>query len=515
MAIDSNTSDRFDSIVETIFRHKAKIIGIPLLVVGLGVLVILFFPRRYTSEARLLLQVGRESVGIDPTASTNEMIQLQQSGRDDEMTSAVDVLQSRAVLGKVVDTLGPEFILEQGDNDEPGNPAMEAVGRAVGEVMALVKSIDRISPREEAILEMVDSFGVHVERGSTVLRLTMEADSAETARAILDQVIKTFQQVHMQIHRNPDSQQFFDDQLATLRAQLVDSQAKLREAKNDLGIVSVETRRETLEGELRDIELSKYHAEQDLANALATRRELIAQLDAIPARELGDRTTMPNSSADQLTSQLYALKVKQLELKSRYQDDHPMVKAINAQVVEAQQVVDSEDITREQVTDRVNPIFESLTMQLKQQESLKSGLEARLETLNEQWQLVMRDLRALNEAEIRINDLLRSVAISEKQFYKYADDLEQARIDSELEIQRISNIRIPQEASLIEQPVSPSKALVGVGSLMLALGATVATVVASERLNSKVRTPNEAETALSLPVFATISDNTRVGRLIG
>jgi uncharacterized protein involved in exopolysaccharide biosynthesis len=224
---------------------------------------------------------------------------------------------------------------------------------------------------------------------------------------------------------------------------------------------------------------------------------------------------MPNAGTDQLVAQLYSLKVKQLDLKSRFHDDHPMVIAISAQVDEAQRVVDAEDTTSESVTDRVNPIYEAIAMQLKQQESLRSGIEARLETLEGQWKLVMRDLRKLNDAEILINDLERKVAVAERQYLRYADDFEQARIDTELELQRISNIRVAQPASLIERPVSPSKSLVGIGSLLLAVGATIVAVTASERLNTKIRTPHEAEHALGVPVMATLPDNHRVGRLIG
>lgn len=62
--------DPITSVLETIFRHKWKIVMFPLFVISMAVLAILFDPRSYISEARVLVQVGRESVGIDPTAST-------------------------------------------------------------------------------------------------------------------------------------------------------------------------------------------------------------------------------------------------------------------------------------------------------------------------------------------------------------------------------------------------------------------------------------------------------------
>ncbi len=63
--------------VELLFRHKKKIILCPLLAVGLGVLVMLYCPRSYRSEAKLFLRIGRETVGIDPSATTGQTVSLQ------------------------------------------------------------------------------------------------------------------------------------------------------------------------------------------------------------------------------------------------------------------------------------------------------------------------------------------------------------------------------------------------------------------------------------------------------
>ena len=459
--------------------------------------------------------MGRESVGIDPTATTGETINLMQAGRDDEMTSAVDIIHSRGVLAQVVDNLGPDVVLGDTGEESDAHPLVASIQSGVGQAVGAIKGIDKVSAREEAILELAESLTVDVERGSTVMKLIMEADSAELAQTILGELIAVYEQAHARIHRNPDSQEFFVDQLAQLEQQLGDAQDELREAKNEIGIVSVVDRRSTLEGEVREIDTARYTAEQELSRTMATITELESQINGEPARDLGDRRTIPNEGADLLHSQLYALKVRQLDLKSRFQDDHPLVVAINRQIEEAQRVVDDEAATRQELTDRVNPIHETLSLQLKQQQSIRAGLEGMLETLGNQRQLVMRDLQELNKAEVRIDDLTRRVAVAEKQFFRYSDDLEQARIDAEMEQQRISNISVAQPAALIEKPVSPSKSLVALGSLMLAVAATVSWVLASERFNSRIRTPEEAEEVLGVPTLVALPRTNRIGRLVG
>ena len=46
-----------------------------------------FLPRKYESEAKLFLRLGRESVALDPTATTGATMQIQET-RDDEIDSA-------------------------------------------------------------------------------------------------------------------------------------------------------------------------------------------------------------------------------------------------------------------------------------------------------------------------------------------------------------------------------------------------------------------------------------------
>ena len=93
-------------IVEILFRHKILLVVFPLLIFAMAAAVLTYAPRTYRSEAKLYLQVGRASVGLDPTATTGQTINYSQSGRDEEVKSAMEIILSIGVIGKVVDKLG-------------------------------------------------------------------------------------------------------------------------------------------------------------------------------------------------------------------------------------------------------------------------------------------------------------------------------------------------------------------------------------------------------------------------
>ena len=72
----------------------------------------IFVPKRYLSEAKLFVRLGRESVTLDPTATTGQSVAVDTT-REAEITSVLDVLEGRIVLEKVVDALGPDVVLDR------------------------------------------------------------------------------------------------------------------------------------------------------------------------------------------------------------------------------------------------------------------------------------------------------------------------------------------------------------------------------------------------------------------
>jgi polysaccharide biosynthesis protein PslE len=92
-------------------------------------------------------------------------------------------------------------------------------------------------------------------------------------------------------------------------------------------------------------------------------------------------------------------------------------------------------------------------------------------------------LKALNQSELRMAQLERDAELARGKYMQYANSFEEARMDLELAREGISNLSVVQPPSLQERPVSPSKTLVGLGSLLLAVFGTAALVLTSERLN--------------------------------
>src|SRR3954469_23255882 len=91
-------------ILGVLFRFQRRgltVFGCTLLAAIIGICVC---PRKYTSEAKLLVRLGRENLALDPTATTSALVSLNNT-RDAEMNSVILSLSSRSNIEKVLDAV--------------------------------------------------------------------------------------------------------------------------------------------------------------------------------------------------------------------------------------------------------------------------------------------------------------------------------------------------------------------------------------------------------------------------
>jgi polysaccharide biosynthesis protein PslE len=489
------------------FRHKKKAAFFALTVAAVAVLVILYAPRTYRSEARLFLQVGRESVRLDPTATTGDTIALQQSGRDSEIATAIEVLKSRTLLEKTVDAMTPDVVLgEPNGSDRSSQSALNTLLTPLHAAIDAIKRIDPISKREEAIISLEENLQVYAEFDSALIVMTLDADSPRLAQRILDRMVSIYRDEHMRLYRTSGSKPFFERQRGELETQLADAESKLQAAKNRMGLASIESRRETIEQRLSSVELAGNATAQQVASAQARIAALKDRIASLPERLHAETRVMPNTGADALRSQLYALQVQLMNLEAKYHEEHPLVKSARAQVDEASQMVLAQSDSRQETVDAINGNHQSLSLALAKAESDLAGYQAQQAVLLRQQAVALADLRELNDYEVELEQRNRAVTLARTNYLSYATAYEKARMDEELDRQRISNVNVAQQATLAEKPISPSKLLVGVLSLLFIASGTICLVVACEALDGRLQSEEQVERLLQLPVVTTVPE---------
>jgi uncharacterized protein involved in exopolysaccharide biosynthesis len=444
----------------------------------LGTLFYVYCPRKYQSEARLFVRIGRESVGIDPAATTGQTMPLYTADRKDEVRSAQEVFKSRAVAAGVVDRLGSDVVL--GHGTETDGSFVTFVTKPIGWVTDWIAGLDPISERESAIITVERSLNVGGEQQATTIVLKYVANSPQLAQAVCHTIVAVGQQEYMRVHRSAQSKPFFTEQQNRLREQLDESLESLRRAKNEMGFSDIEQRRTTLEAQYSAIELDRLSSNQQVVTSQASIENLQKQIATISEREVAAKKTLPNQGADMLRNRFYELQVKAMELGARYNESHPFLMAINEQLSEAQNVLAEQSEHRIETSDEINPIHRQLMLTMKQEMSVVAGLKARLGELENQKAAVLADLRAVNQHALTIDHLTREAELSRDKYMQYARTMEEARIDAELQNENINNLSEAQPATLAEKPVSPSKSMSAAAAVCIAIGGVFGLVLLRE-----------------------------------
>jgi polysaccharide biosynthesis protein PslE len=278
----------------------------------------------------------------------------------------------------------------------------------------------------------------------------------------------------------------------------------LKNAKNRMGLASINGQRDTLELRIREIAQNVASCERDLNEVEARLTSLKGNLDKVPERVDSSEVDKPNSVTDVKSTQLYGLQLIEIDFKAKYGAGHPKLIAIRSQVEEAEKELKKQSTNRAESTSDINPIHRDLTLDVLKSSSTREGLIKKLETLKRQESEALKRITDINSYEIEISDLEREARLSEKKYLIYSESLEQARIKKELESNKISSVSIAQDATLQERPISPSKLMVAAFGSIFLLAGGLAIGLLSAQLDDRITTPQAVRNRIGIPMLATI-----------
>jgi uncharacterized protein involved in exopolysaccharide biosynthesis len=337
------------------------------------------------------------------------------------------------------------------------------------------------------------------------MTVTCRAQTPEFAQQLLAAYLADFQRQYVKAHRTSGSQQFFADQAELLKQQVDDSVKQFRDVKNATGVVSIGEEQKALQLQRSQLESAQLAAQASLAGAEGTMASLQRAIaDSAEKLESQRVTGIANTAADLMQQELYRLRIQLEEAKSKYNDNHPLIAQLNEQMRQAEAVVAAQPTARVQVTQAVNPSRAALELDLNREEAAAAAHRARAATLTEQLQALRLRLERLNEEEVRLVQLEREVELATTNYRTYMANLEQARIDQALADDRISPVNVVQPPSLVEKPASPRPSIVLALALVAAVGGVLGLSFGSEMLDHSLRSADDVEHQLGLPVLVTL-----------
>jgi uncharacterized protein involved in exopolysaccharide biosynthesis len=238
-----------------------------------------------------------------------------------------------------------------------------------------------------------------------------------------------------------------------------------------------------------------------LASAGATIAALKKTLAELPEKNLDEESEVPSQAADLMRNELYKVQIQEKEASSRYTALHPHVIALRRQVEETRKILASEEARHSQSTRRLSTVHQAVQTELATASAAAAAHKAVAETLKPQFESVQSKIRALNDNELLIGDLTRKTELLEASYRDYATACEQSRIDTALAAGSVSNVNVVQSPTFVAKPSSPMVKLMLVLALVLATMASILVALVSEHLDRSLRTAEQIEQELGIPVL--------------
>ncbi len=255
----------------------------------------------YRSSAVVMLETKQESV-VDLQSVVGGL-----AGDTTEVNSELEVLKSRGLMGKVVDTLDltsdPEFNKALHPTSTIG-----AVKQSVASLFRGQDAADSTPPeltaqqtRDDVISALLSQVSVRNVPQSLVFEITVETENARKSALIADTIVELYilNQIEVKFDATEQATTWLTERVAELQIELETSEAKVTEFNSSTSLVSPEAL-QLQEVQLKDLRERKGSAE-------ATQVAAQARFDAL--RDAGDRKTQAEISQDPQLQRLF----KQLE----------------------------------------------------------------------------------------------------------------------------------------------------------------------------------------------------------
>lgn len=513
------SSLRVREFFQVVFRHKWKVMGFFTAVMLAAWAALVYWPRTYESEAKLMIRVGRESVSLDPTATTSQTLMLQKS-QEDEIKSAVDVLNSRHLAEQVVDSLGPDQLLNQsigtGDADEASAAIRPAaiIDDVVDWCLTNAQVRDDISDRELAVRRLHKHLSVYAPKQSTVITMRYQAKSPELAQQTVAEVTEAYLREHLRISHTDGSQEFFVAQSAQLEEALQVKIDEVNHFRKTHGIVSIAANQDLLKEQLSGVEAELRTATVALEKSTAELADLKTQITHLEPELVSAKVGSVDPIWAAMRQRIFELEVQEKELDAKLTSEHPLLQHVRSQLASVRENFKEREEERVDATTTPNPVVQSLTEKLLSQESQSAGIKTSIESLKARRQEVRDKLDELINLEASLTQKEREVAILDTNFRNHQQKLEEARIIDALQEQKISNVNVVQPATYVEKAISPNKRVIAAMALFVALFGGIGMAFAFEAMDPTLRTTEQAETQLELPVLSSIPANLRQGDLL-
>lgn len=493
-----------------IFRREFKwafLITILVALIGLFVL-----PAKYESQARLLVKPGRETSTVPIELSDRPSMIVPNTLRDttadeEKMLTAHSIAQkvAAAYLNELANAPPPEGLWK--NIKRTIKHGISAVGEGIHYVFEAVGLTEAQTPAERLAGSLEKSLSATHGAGSSVIEVSFTWDDPVIAQKILNTWLDIYQQERVRPLGRNSLYTFYEGQGKKVDQQIDQYKAKITKLQNEIGAVNVQQRIETLSRRLDTLQTQYFESSSELDSLRQGTGNISRQIDGLPGEITTQREVALNPNQLDLKSKLNELQLKRANDLRTFLEDSQPIKALDESIAQLKQQIAKEP-ARLQRSEHHEPnaLVVTLKQNLQQKRVRMTELGALVADQERQINKTKAELQRAVAAEPDINKLQHQLAVTQKNYAFYLENLERSRIDGALDKSRISNV------SLMEEPTfSPGRAFPKASTILLA--AVPAGILAGMfvlylcyLLDMRIHDGGRVEKVFGVPLWSTVPD---------
>jgi uncharacterized protein involved in exopolysaccharide biosynthesis len=444
-------------------KRRKVVMYLFFVIVGVITLAAFLVPPTYRASARLMINY---QLDIEKEHLLS-LIQIHDKSYYERLSSEPIIITMRSVLEPVVATLGLDR--QKGSVEEPLPSARD-------------RAIERLGTEIEA----------EREKDSNVIKVSYESRNPDLAASIVREVVDQYIKQRPGLERDERDVEYFDKQIAQVKAQIDDLEKKGMEYKARERVLSVDRQASILFETLADYDkrLTDVRAERISREArLKVIREQLVQ---------GGEIVIPNTEAgnaggrylyvNELSKTLLALEIKKSSLEQKYTANHPELASVLAQI----------DENKKKIDEAVKELIQGEEIDIKAKQAEERALAGSVAQVASNVTELSRQGYELGKLTIGIDDLKSVYSMLLRQ-------REQAKMAASRQ-EYLVQVKVLEAAAVPQRPVSPNRPLWISLGLLLGLIVSLGVAFFMEYFDHSVNSADDVHQCLGLPILAAIGD---------
>ncbi|WP_370849643.1 GumC family protein [Megasphaera sp.] len=337
-------------------------------------------------------------------------------------------------------------------------------------------------------------------KDTEILEVDVTGKDPETAQRANNLIIKGFMNRLTELSHDEQkrTREFLEQRLSASKEELGNAEDKLQQYQSANKMYSTDDQMKQLTDKLNIVDKAKAENQLDLETAQAGLKSVNEQLSSAGV------AIADSPAIQQYKTQLAQLEATKASYVGKYTDEHPKMQEINNQINSAKASLDEE-------------ISNIVSQQAPSSNTVQQGLLANKFKDEAAIAVAQSKKTALDQMDAQNDAIIASLPEKEQGFVRVKRDADVANeiyvmLAKRLEEAKVAEVMVPNEVQVVdwgtlpEKPIKPRKVLIMAIMTLLGLIVGMGTVIIQSLMYRKIRTAEDVEKELGLPVLGMIPD---------